>query len=126
MSKRQKEISLDEAVVDIISFVEKSNDFDADDGDDLEDLYDAQMESDEEFEDDTEVMGEEEEKISLKQRRKMLTYQRKVHDIDSALDENSYMAVSSQTAERVIVGNHDPPTTKKANPEQITFTNVPP
>ena len=122
MSKSQKDISLDEAVVDIIRFVEKGDDFDADDGNDLEDL----VESDEEFEDDIEDMDEEEEKISLKRRRKMFTYQRKLHNIDSALDENNYMAVSPPTVERVIVGNLDPPTTKKANPEQITFTNVPP
>ena len=89
MSKRQKEISLDEAVVDIIRFVEKGDDFDADDGDDLEDLYGAEVESDEEFEDDTEDIDEEEEKISLKRRRRMLTYHRKVHNIDSALDENN-------------------------------------
>ena len=126
MSKRQKEISLDEAVVDIIGFVEKGNDFDADDGDDLEDLYGAELEPDEEFEDDTEDMDEEEEKISLKWRRKMLTYQRKVHNINSVFDENNYMAVSPATVERVIVGNLNLPTTKKANPEQITFTNVPP
>ena len=46
--------------------------------------------------------------------------------IDSALDENNYMAVSPPTVERVTVGNLDPPTTEKANPEKITFTNVPP
>ena len=89
MSKRQKEISLDEAVVHIIRFIEKGNDFDADDGDDSENLYGAEVEFNEEFEDDTEDMDEEEEKISLKRRRKMHPCQRKVHDIDSALDENN-------------------------------------
>ena len=38
----------------------------------------------------------------------------------------NYMAVSPPTVERVRDGNLNPPTTKKANPEQITFTNVPP
>ena len=46
--------------------------------------------------------------------------------IDSALDENNYMAVSPPTVERVTVGNLDPPTTEKANQKKITFTNVPP
>ena len=113
-------------MVDIIRFVEKGDDFDADDGDDLEDLNGAEVESDEEFEDDTEDIDEEEEKISLKRRRKMLTYQRKVHDIDLVLDENNYMKISPPNVKRVIVGNLGPPTTKKASPEQITFTNVPP
>ena len=87
-------------------------------------MYGAEVESNEEFEDDTEDMDEEEEKISLKRRIKMLDYKRKVHNINSALHENNYVAVSPPTVERVIVGNFDPPTTKKANPEQITFTNV--
>lgn len=107
--KRQK-ISAQDAVNDILQFV--YNDEDADDTDDENDLNDLNGNENEDLQIPGEDHGESDEEQNMvvqnndsdndeelnpnpRYPKRMLTYQRKVHSIESALDESSYQPMNN-------------------------------
>lgn len=123
--ERRTCISADDAVREMLRFVENS-DSDSDDDNDLSSLYGSELEANEDADDisggEEEIDNRVEEDNHL--RRKQLTKNRLVHSIDSALDLENYNVFVVPEEEKVIRGviKHD---NNRNNDEKIEFSNQP-
>lgn len=133
MSRKRKinNITSDEAIHDILRFVENE---DSGEESDIEDLFgddtNIQLEiqqlynKSDDSESDDELIVEPATKRTHK--RKTLTYKRLVNSIDSALDENNFQLFDVPQKEVTIKGElPDPSSKKKTAKKKITFTNQP-
>ena len=133
MSKRgATAVTAEEAVSEILTWVENNNEDDGDD--DLEDLngtdednfvVDANIDPDAP-ESDGDITGEGElrgEGLTRRQhRRRTLTYQRDVNSIDTALDESNYNPVEIPSVETLVSG-YIPDKEHKKKKIEVPFTN---
>ena len=131
--KRKANISADDAISEILRWVENDNEEDEISlENDLFDLYgevdDENIDPTVECESDHGIIDESDDDIAIegpvrrKHQRKRLTYQRLVHSIDSALDEINYDAFELPFEERTITGTL-PDENNSKNKVPITFSN---
>ena len=130
MSKRKRNaVSYEEAMEDILKFIDE----DDEEGDsDLEELYGDQfvdMNVVRDIEDDLVVAEdniEDAEEVVTEHKRKLLTYQRLVNSIETALDEHNYELFDIPIEQKTIKGQLPDITSKKKNAKrEISFTNQP-
>ena len=131
-AKNRKRISGEEAIQNILQFVEEES---GDEESDLDELYGDENEinsdtniscesSDSEKENDDPNANENANRIARrKHRRKQLTYTRLVNSIDSSLSEENFDPTESPTEEKTII-RIIPSQNKKKNTE-VKFTNQP-
>ena len=129
-AKNRKSISGEEAIQNILQFVEEES---GDEESDLDELYGDENEinsdtnipcesSDSEKENDDPNANENANLIArCKHRRKQLTYTRLVNSIDSSLSEENFDPIELPTQEKTMIGII-PSQNKKKNTE-VKFTN---
>ena len=131
----KRRISADDAVKDILDFVDQES---GDEDSDLDELYgvddeseindvDPNESSDSDLDEDLEAaeLRNNNPFARREHRRKQLTYTRRVHSIDTSLCEDNFEPVELPVERKTIVGFVPSLTKKKGDKEEVKFVNQP-